>query len=108
MISKLAGLGSAQCQHLLATMMNFTRFPGGLVVNAAISGIEHALGTLPEGCGTPSLYICSEASAAKIRVTKLVATAIQCGRRHKRIGRSTATAVKSRRIHRGERDAYNA
>jgi len=30
-------------EYLWATMYNFTRFPGGLVVNAAISGIEHAL-----------------------------------------------------------------
>jgi L-alanine-DL-glutamate epimerase-like enolase superfamily enzyme len=30
-------------EYLWATMYNFTRFPGGLAVNAAISGIEQAL-----------------------------------------------------------------
>ena len=39
----LIGRPTHQIEHLLAMMHNFTRFPGGLVVNAAISGIEHAL-----------------------------------------------------------------
>src|SRR5262245_60041329 len=39
----LVGLDPRNIEHLWAMMMNFTRFPGGLVVNAAISGIEHAL-----------------------------------------------------------------
>ena len=30
-------------EYLWATMYNFTRFPGGMLVNAAISGIEQAL-----------------------------------------------------------------
>src|SRR5437667_12781762 len=39
----LVGQDPRNIEHLWATMNNFTRFPGGLVVNAAISGIEHAL-----------------------------------------------------------------
>ena len=39
----LVGQDPRNIQHLWDTMYNFTRFPGGLVVNAAISGIEHAL-----------------------------------------------------------------
>src|SRR6188508_367927 len=39
----LVGQDPRNVEHLWAMMMNFTRFPGGLVVNAAISGIEHAL-----------------------------------------------------------------
>ncbi len=39
----LVGRDPRDIEHLWAMMHNFTRFPGGLVVNAAISGIEHAL-----------------------------------------------------------------
>jgi galactonate dehydratase len=39
----LVGKDPRNIEYLWATMYNFTRFPGGLVVNAAISGIEHAL-----------------------------------------------------------------
>src|SRR5262247_2862965 len=39
----LVGQDPRNIEHLWATMYNFTRFPGGLVVNAALSGIEHAL-----------------------------------------------------------------
>ncbi len=39
----LVGQDPRNVEHLWAMMHNFTRFPGGLVVNAAISGIEHAL-----------------------------------------------------------------
>ena len=39
----LVGQDPRNIEYLWAMMMNFTRFPGGLVVNAAISGIEHAL-----------------------------------------------------------------
>src|SRR4026207_2049860 len=42
----LVGQDPRNIEHLWAMMMNFTRFPGGLVVNAAISGIEHALGDI--------------------------------------------------------------
>jgi len=41
--SWLVGQDPRNIEHLWATMYNFTRFPGGLVVNAAMSGIEHAI-----------------------------------------------------------------
>ena len=41
--SWLVGLDPRNVEYLWAVMYNFTRFPGGLVGNAAISGIEHAL-----------------------------------------------------------------
>ena len=39
----LAGKDPRNVEYLWATMYQFTRFPGGAVINAAISGIEHAL-----------------------------------------------------------------
>src|SRR5882724_6934269 len=39
----LTGKDPRNVEYLWATMYNFTRFPGGAVINAAISGIEHAL-----------------------------------------------------------------
>jgi galactonate dehydratase len=39
----LVGEDPANIEHLWQLMYNGTRFPGGSVVNAAISGIEHAL-----------------------------------------------------------------
>jgi len=39
----LLGQDPRNIQYLWDLMYNFTRFPGGSVVNAAISGIEHAL-----------------------------------------------------------------
>src|SRR5689334_22157183 len=39
----LTGQDPRNVQYLFDIMYNTTRFPGGLVVNSAISGIEHAL-----------------------------------------------------------------
>jgi len=39
----LVGQDPRNIEYLWALMYNFTRFPGGLVVNAALSGIEQAL-----------------------------------------------------------------
>lgn len=39
----LVGKDPRNVEYLWATMYNFTRFPGGAVINAAMSGIEHAL-----------------------------------------------------------------
>ncbi|MCC6538262.1 MAG: galactonate dehydratase [Bryobacterales bacterium] len=39
----LVGQDPRNIEHLCSLMFNFTRFPGGSVVNSAISGIEHAL-----------------------------------------------------------------
>ena len=41
--SWLIGQDPRNIEHLCSLMFNFTRFPGGSVVNSAISGIEHAL-----------------------------------------------------------------
>ncbi len=41
--SWLVGQDPRNIEHIWATLYNFTRFPGGSVVNSAISGIEHAL-----------------------------------------------------------------
>lgn len=41
--SWLIGQDPRNIEYLWSLMVNFTRFPGGSVVNAAISGIEHAL-----------------------------------------------------------------
>jgi galactonate dehydratase len=39
----LLGKDPRNVEYLWATMYNFTRFPGGAVIDAAMSGIEHAL-----------------------------------------------------------------
>ncbi|MBL8294703.1 MAG: hypothetical protein JNN08_22855, partial [Bryobacterales bacterium] len=39
----LVGQDPRNIEYLWGLMYNFTRFPGGMVVNAAMSGIEHAL-----------------------------------------------------------------
>jgi len=39
----LVGEDPTRIEHLWAKLYNFSRFPGGSVVNSAISGIEHAL-----------------------------------------------------------------
>src|SRR3954452_24890326 len=41
--SWLVGKDPRNVEYLWAMMYNFTRFPGGAVINAALSGIEHAL-----------------------------------------------------------------
>ncbi len=50
----LVGQDPRNIEHLWAMMFNFTRFPGGLVVNAAISGIEHALWDIQRQGGRPA------------------------------------------------------
>ena len=48
--------------------MNFTRFPGGLVVNAAISGIEHALWDIAgKAAGLPVYMLLGGKCRDKIR-----------------------------------------
>src|SRR5712692_2604717 len=39
----LVGMDPRNIEYIWATLYNFTRFPGGSVVNSAIAGIEHAL-----------------------------------------------------------------
>jgi len=52
----LIGKDPRNVEYLWATMYNFTRFPGGLVVNAAISGIEHALWDIAGKAAGKPLY----------------------------------------------------
>src|SRR5688572_18290928 len=67
--SWLVGQDPRNVEHLWATMMNFTRFPGGLVVNAAISGIEHALWDIAgKAAGLPVYRLLGGKCRDKIRV----------------------------------------
>jgi galactonate dehydratase len=65
----LVGQEPRNIEHLWATMYNFTRFPGGLVVNAAMSGIEHALWDIAgKAAGLPVYMLLGGKCREKIRV----------------------------------------
>jgi galactonate dehydratase len=65
----LVGQDPRNIEHLMAMMMNFTRFPGGLVVNAAMSGIEHALWDISgKAAGVPVYRLLGGKCRDKIRV----------------------------------------
>jgi len=65
----LLGQEPRHIEHLWATMYNFTRFPGGLVVNAAISGIEHALWDIAgQAAGLPVYMLLGGKCREKVRV----------------------------------------
>jgi galactonate dehydratase len=67
--SWLVGQEPRHIEHLWATMYNFTRFPGGLVVNAAMSGIEHALWDIAgKAAGLPVYMLLGGKCREKIRV----------------------------------------
>jgi galactonate dehydratase len=56
-------------EYLWATMYNFTRFPGGAVINAAISGIEHALWDIAgKAAGLPVYMLLGGKCRNKVRV----------------------------------------
>src|SRR5579862_4741823 len=64
----LLGKDPRNVEYLWATMYNFTRFPGGLVVNAAISGIEHALWDIAgKAAGLPVYMLLGGKCRNKIR-----------------------------------------
>src|ERR1700674_4783087 len=64
----LVGKDPSNVEYLWATMYNFTRFPGGLVVNAAISGIEHALWDIAgKACGLPVYMLLGGKCSQKVR-----------------------------------------
>src|SRR5688500_11459116 len=65
----LVGQDPRNIEHLWSTMYNFTRFPGGLVVNAAMSGIEHALWDISgKAAGLPVYMLLGGRCRDRIRV----------------------------------------
>jgi galactonate dehydratase len=69
MATWLTGHDPRNVQYLFDLMYNTTRFPGGLVVNAAISGIEHALWDIAgKSAGLPVWQLLGGRTRNKIRV----------------------------------------
>ncbi len=67
--SWIVGMDPRNIEYLWATMYNFTRFPGGSVVNAAISGIEHALWDISgKAAGLPVYMLLGGKIRDKVRV----------------------------------------
>ncbi|MCC6858716.1 MAG: galactonate dehydratase [Bryobacterales bacterium] len=67
--SWLTGKDPRNVEYLWATMYNFTRFPGGAVINAALSGIEHALWDISgKAAGLPVHMLLGGKCREKIRV----------------------------------------
>ncbi|MBI2688162.1 MAG: galactonate dehydratase [Acidobacteria bacterium] len=71
----LIGQDPRNIEHLYSMMVNFTRFPGGLVVNAAISGIEHALWDIAgKAAGLPVYMLLGGKCRDKVRVYQSAGT----------------------------------
>src|SRR5688572_19432284 len=65
----LVGEDPRNVQYLFDLMYNTTRFPGGLVINAAISGIEHALWDIAgKSAGVPVWALLGGRTRNKVRV----------------------------------------
>ncbi|MBI1791906.1 MAG: galactonate dehydratase [Acidobacteria bacterium] len=94
----LVGQDPRNIEHLWAMMYNFTRFPGGLVVNAAISGIEHALWDISgKAAGLPVYMLLGGKCREKVRVYQSIggSTPQQADESARRlIGKYGYTAVK--------------
>jgi galactonate dehydratase len=96
--SWLVGQDPRNIEHLLSMMFNFTRFPGGLVVNAAIAGIEHALWDIAgKAAGLPVYMLMGGKVREKVRCYQSISgqTPQQVADDAKRlIGKYGYTAVK--------------
>jgi galactonate dehydratase len=69
----LVGKDPRNVEFLWATMYNFSRFPGGSVVNAAISGIEQALWDISgKAAGLPVFRLLGGKCRDKVRVYQSV------------------------------------
>jgi len=65
----LVGQDPRNIEYLLATMVNFSRFPGGSILGAAISGIEHALWDISgKAAGLPVYRLLGGKCRDKVRV----------------------------------------
>jgi len=65
----LLGKDPRNVEYLWATMYNFTRFPGGAVINAAMSGIEHALWDIAgKAAGLPVYMLLGGKCRDRVRV----------------------------------------
>jgi len=65
----LVGQDPRNIEYIWATLYNFTRFPGGSVINAAISGIEHALWDISgKAAGLPVYMLLGGKIREKIRL----------------------------------------
>lgn len=65
----LVGEDPTNVEYLWAKMYNFSRFPGGSVINSAISGIEHALWDISaKAAGVPVYKMLGGKTRDKVRV----------------------------------------
>jgi galactonate dehydratase len=65
----LLGKDPRNVEYLWATMYNFTRFPGGAVIDAAMSGIEHALWDIAgKAAGLPVYMLLGGKCRDRVRV----------------------------------------
>jgi galactonate dehydratase len=65
----LVGMDPRNIEYIWATLYNFTRFPGGSVINSAIAGIEHALWDISgKAAGLPVYMLLGGKMRDKIRV----------------------------------------